>query len=74
MFVYIRKTNQLKSIMKQFTYEQIGDIFQIERFPTLTPMFYQGQEYQLQFDYNDENIMNVIKMNNQKIVGFFKIK
>jgi len=60
--------------MKQFTYEQIGDIFQIERFPTLTPMFYKGQEYQLQFDLNDENIMNVIKMNNQKIVGFFKIK
>lgn len=62
--------------MKAFTTEQIGNIFQIETFRTLTPMFYKGQEYQLQFDFNDDsyNTMNVIKMSNKKIVGFFKIK
>ena len=62
--------------MKAFTAEQIGNIFQIERFLTLTPMFYKGQEYQLQFDFKDDslNTLNVIKMSNQKTVGFFKIK
>ena len=62
--------------MKEFTIEQVGNIFQIERFLTLTPMFYKGEEYQMQFDFKDDslNTMNVIKMSNQKIVGFFKIK
>jgi len=62
--------------MKLFTIAQIGNIFQIETFRTLTPMFYKGQQYQLQFDFNDEsyNTMNVIKMSNQKVVGYFKIK
>ena len=61
--------------MKLFTAQQIGRIFKIDRFLTLTPMFYKGQEYQLQFDFNDEswNTMNVIKISNDKIVGFFKI-
>tara|TARA_R110000796_G_scaffold144288_4_gene261018 strand:+ start:1803 stop:1991 length:189 start_codon:yes stop_codon:yes gene_type:complete len=62
--------------MKAFTAEQIGNIFQIERFLTLTPMFYKGEEYQLQFDFNDDsyNTMNLIKISSQKIVGHFKIK
>jgi len=61
--------------MKEFTHEQIGDIFQIERFLTLTPMFYKNEEYQLQFDFSDEsyNTMNIIKMKTKKVVGFFKI-
>ena len=62
--------------MKHFTREQVANIFQIERFLTLTPMFYKNEEYQLQFDFQDEslNTINIIKMKNQKVVGFFKIK
>jgi len=62
--------------MKAFTIEQVGNIFQIERFLTLTPMFYKNEEYQLQFDFSDEswNTMNIIKMKTKKVVGFFKIK
>jgi hypothetical protein len=61
--------------MKAFTMEQVGNIFQIERFLTLTPMFYKNEEYQLQFDFNDEtyNTMNIIKIKTQKVVGYFNL-
>lgn len=60
---------------KEFTIEQVGNIFRIERFKTLTPMFYKNEEYQLQFDFNDQtfNTINIIKMKNRKVVGYFKI-
>lgn len=62
--------------MKEFTIEQVGNIFQIERFLTLTPMFYKNEEYQLQFDFSDQtfNTINIIKMKNQKVVGYFKVQ
>jgi|GEM_PF-3909347 hypothetical protein len=61
--------------MKAFTMEQVGNIFQIERFLTLTPMLYKNEEYQFQFDFNDEtyNTMNIIKMKTQKVVGYFNL-
>lgn len=61
--------------MKAFTMEQVGNIFQIERFFTLTPMFYKNEEYQFQFDFNDEtyNTMNIIKMKTKKVVGYFNL-
>ena len=63
--------------LKQFTISQVGDIFQIEKFKTLTPVFYKGQEYQFQFDFGAEKkglkIINIIKMVHPlKVVGFFK--
>tara|TARA_R110000744_G_scaffold33752_1_gene79126 strand:- start:237 stop:500 length:264 start_codon:yes stop_codon:yes gene_type:complete len=68
------KPKQLEN-MKAFTIEQVGTIFQIERFLTLTPMFYKNEEYQFQFDFNDEtyNTMNIIKMKTQKVVGYFNL-
>ena len=60
--------------MKQFTVEQVGDIFKIERFLTLTPMKYRGVTYVFQFDFNDETYktLNIIRVKDNKVVGFFK--
>ena len=70
----ITNTKNMKNL-KEFTIDQVANIFQIEKFTTLTPMFYKGQKYQFQFNFEDEtyHTMNIIKMVNPvKIVGFFK--
>tara|TARA_R110002167_G_scaffold43272_1_gene130836 strand:+ start:208 stop:411 length:204 start_codon:yes stop_codon:yes gene_type:complete len=63
--------------LKEFTVSQVGNIFKIEKFKTLTPVFYKGKEYQFQFDFKaeekGERILNIIKIGTPlKVVGFFR--
>ena len=63
--------------IKEFTVEQVANIFKIEKFMTLTPMKYKGNIYEFQFDFKaeerGERILNIIKTNKKvEIVGFFK--
>ena len=63
--------------MKEFTIEQVGNIFKTETFKTLTPMKYKGANYIFQFDFEAEKkggrIINIVKTGlPAKTVGFFK--